>query len=155
MINVQDMRDTARDLLTKKEVRAVIGYRRSTNGMLAEPVVITDPAQADELIWDPTCFHNLSLYLVEDRKFLTHVRKTADAPIAIIAKGCDARSTVVLMQEHYFERKDIYIIGVSCEGSGVLDERKLARKGIQAPISASNGEDFRWEERRVGQKQSS
>ena len=142
MINIQDMRDTARDLLTKKEVRAVIGYRRSTNGMLAEPVVITDPAQADELIWDPTCFHNLSLYLVEDRKFLTHVRKTADAPIAIIAKGCDARSTVVLMQEHYFERKDIYIIGMSCEGTGVLDERKLARKGIQATNSAFDGDDF-------------
>jgi formate dehydrogenase (coenzyme F420) beta subunit len=142
MINVQDMRDTARDLLAKNEVRAVVGYRRSTNGMLAEPVVITDAAQADQLIWDPTCFHNLSLYLVEDRKFLKHVKEKPDLPIAIIAKGCDARSTVVLMQEHYFERKDVYIIGVSCEGSGVLDERKLAAKGIQATDSAFDGDDF-------------
>jgi len=142
MINLQDMRDTARDLLKKNEVRAVIGYRRSSNGMLAEPVVITDPAQADELIWDPTCFHNLSLYLVEDRKFLTHVRKTVDAPIAVVAKGCDVRSTVVLIQEHFFERKDVYIIGVSCEGTGVLDERKLARRGIQATDSAFDGDDF-------------
>src|ERR1035438_7283269 len=142
MINVQDMRDTARDMLTKNEVRAVIGYRRSTNGMLAEPVVITEPAQADELIWDPTCFHNLSLYLVEDRKFLAHVRKTADQPIAIVAKGCDARSIVVLMQENFFERKDVYIIGMSCEGSGVLDERKLENKGILATNSAFDGDDF-------------
>jgi formate dehydrogenase (coenzyme F420) beta subunit len=142
MINLQDMRDTARDLLAKNEVRAVVGYRRSTNGMFAEPVVITDAAQADQLIWDPTCFHNLSLYLVEDRKFLKHVKENPDLPIAIIAKGCDARSTVVLMQEHYFERKDVYIIGVSCEGSGVLDVRKLAAKGIQATDSAFDGEDF-------------
>ncbi len=142
MINIQDMRDTARNLLAKGEVRAVIGYRRGSSGMNAEPVVITNPAQADELVWDPTCFHNLSLYLVEDRKFLAHLRKTADLPIAIIAKGCDARSTVVLMQEHYFERKDIYIIGMSCEGTGVLDERKLARKGIQATNSAFDGDDF-------------
>jgi len=142
MIAIQDLRDTARNLLTKKEVRGVIGYRRGSSGMLAEPVVITDPAQVDELVWDPTCFHNLSLYLVEDRKFLAHLRKTADLPIAIVAKGCDARSIVVLMQEHYFERKDVYIIGVSCEGSGVLDERKLAAKGIQASNSAFDGDDF-------------
>ncbi|MBI5889057.1 MAG: 4Fe-4S dicluster domain-containing protein [Nitrosomonadales bacterium] len=142
MINLQDMRDTARNMLAKNEVRGVIGYRRSTNGMLAEPVVITKPEQADELIWDPTCFHNLSLYLVEDRKFLAHTRAKADLPIAIIAKGCDARSTVVLMQENYFERKDVYIIGVSCEGTGVLDERKLVKKGIRATNSAFDGDDF-------------
>jgi ferredoxin len=142
MINLQDIRDTARDMLAKNEVRGVIGYRRSTNGMLAEPVVITSPEQADELIWDPTCFHNLSLYLVEDRKFLAHTHTKADLPIAIIAKGCDARSTVVLMQENYFERKDVYIIGVSCEGTGVLDERKLAKKGIKATNSAFDGDDF-------------
>jgi ferredoxin len=142
MINLQDMRDTARDLLAKNEVRAVIGYRRSTNGMFAEPVVITDAAQADDLIWDPTCFHNLSLYLVKDRKFLKHVKERPDLPIAVIAKGCDARSTVVLMQEHYFERSEVYIIGVSCEGTGVLDQRKLAARGIQATDSAFDGDDF-------------
>ena len=142
MINLQDIRDTARDLLAKNEVRAVIGYRRGSSGMNAEPVIITDPAQADELVWDPTCFHNLSLYLVEDRKFLAHLRKTSDIPIAIIAKGCDARAIVVLMQEHYFKREDIYIIGVSCEGTGVLDERKLADKKIRAVNAAFDGNDF-------------
>ena len=54
MINLQDIRDTARNMLAKNEVRAVVGYRRSTNGMLAEPVVITKPEEADQLIWDPT-----------------------------------------------------------------------------------------------------
>jgi formate dehydrogenase (coenzyme F420) beta subunit len=142
MIDLKDIRDTARDMLAKKEVRAVVGYRRSTNGMLAEPVVITTPEEADQLIWDPTCFHNLSLYLVEDRKFLKHVKENPSAPIAIIAKGCDARSTVVLMQENYFDRKDVYIIGASCEGSGVVDERKLAKKGIQATDSRFDGDDF-------------
>ncbi len=142
MINLQDIRDTARDLLAKNEVRAVIGYRRGTNGMLAEPVTITKPEQADELVWDPTCFHNLSRYLVEDRKFLAHARQNPSLPIAIIAKGCDARSTAVLLQEHYFKREEVYIIGVSCEGTGVLDERKLASKGIQASDAAFDGDDF-------------
>jgi len=143
MINLKDIRDTARDLLAKGEVRAVIGYRRGSRGMLAEPAFITDPEQANDLVWDPTCFHNLSLYLVEDRKFLAHLRKTANAPIAIVAKGCDARSIVVLLQEHYFKREDVYIIGVSCEGTGVVDERKLAGRMPCAPTDAAfDGDDF-------------
>ena len=143
MINVRDIRDAARDLLAKGEVRAVIGYRRGSRGMAAEPVVITAPEQADELVWDPTCFHNLALYLVEDRKFLAHSRKAPGAPIAIIAKGCDARAIVVLMQEHYFKREEVYIIGVSCEGDGVLDERKLAGHVPGTPTDAAfEGDDF-------------
>ena len=144
MINLQDLRDAARDLLAKGEVRAVIGSRRGSRGMAAEPVVITAPEQADELVWDPTCFHNLALYLVEDRKFLAHSRANPGTPIAIVAKGCDARAVVVLMQEHYFKREEVYIIGVSCEGSGVLDERKLARQlnGITPSAAAFDGDDF-------------
>ncbi len=144
MINLKDIQDTARDMLTKGEVRAVIGYRRGSQGMLAEPAFITDPAQADDLVWDPSCFHNLSLYLVEDRKFLAHLNKASDGPIAIAAKGCDARSIVVLLQEHYFKREDVYIIGVSCEGTGVVDVRKLAPllNGAHATDAAFDGDDF-------------
>jgi len=144
MINIQDIRDTARDMLTKGEVRTVIGYRRGSRGMPAEPAFITSPEQADELIWDPTCYHNLSLYLVHDRKISAHLRKNSGSPIGIVAKGCDARSVVVLLQEHYFKREDVYIIGVSCEGTGVLDERKLATQlnGVQPTLAAFDGNDF-------------
>jgi len=61
---------------------------------------------------DPTCYHNLSLYLVHDKKIAAHLRKNSGSPIGIVAKGCDARSVVVLLQEHYFKREDVYIIGV-------------------------------------------
>lgn len=144
MINVQDIRDAARDMLTSGEVRAVVGYRRGSVGMAAEPAFITDPAQANELVWDPTCVHNLALYLVEDRKFLAHARQTANAPIAVVAKGCDARAIVVLMQENYFRREDVYIIGVSCEDSGVLAGYKLARHldGAEPSSAAFAGDEF-------------
>lgn len=145
MINLQDIHDTARDMLAKGEARAVIGYRRGSRGMLAEPAFLTNPEEADQLVWDPTCFHNLSLYLVHDRKHMAHAGKTSGGPpVAIMAKGCDARSIVVLLQENYFKRDDVYIIGVSCEGTGVVDERKLARhlNGAQATHSAFDGDDF-------------
>jgi formate dehydrogenase subunit beta len=144
VINLQDIRDTARDLLASGEVRAVIGFRRGSRGMAAEPAFITRAEEADELVWDPTCFHNLALYLVEDRKFQAHARANPATPIAVVAKGCDARAIVVLLQEHYFKREQVYIIGVSCEGSGVLDERKLAGhlNGFPATSAAFDGDDF-------------
>ncbi len=144
MINLQDIRDTARNLLAKNEVRAIIGYRRGSRGMQAEPVVINRPEQADELVWDPNCVHNLALNVVEDRKHLKHTRETPSAPIAVVAKGCDARAVAVLVQEHYFKREDVYVIGVSCEGTGVLDERKVASKlnGAHATNAAFDGDDF-------------
>ncbi len=144
MIKIQDIRDTARDMLAKNEVRAVIGYRRGSRGMQAEPVMITRPEQADELVWDPTCVHNLALNLVEDRKALKHKRETPKQPIAVVAKGCDARAVAVLVQEHYFKRDDVYIIGVSCEGTGVVDERKLANhlNGAHATNAAFDGDDY-------------
>jgi ferredoxin len=114
--------------------------------MAAEPVVISRPEDAESLVWDPSCVHNLALYLVEDRKRLARKQESADKPIAIVAKGCDARAIVVLMQENYFKREDVYIIGVSCEGTGMLDERKLAHYPDVNPNKledvAFNGDDF-------------
>lgn len=129
MINPQDLRVRARELLTKGEVRAVIGYRRGSRGMTAEPVIINRPEEAETLVWDPSCVHNLALYLVEDRKQLIRKQQSSNKPIAIVAKGCDARAIVVLLQENYFKREDIYIIGVSCETTGMVDDYKLANYG--------------------------
>ena len=146
MINPQDLCARARALLESKEVRAVVGYRRGSRGMAAEPVVITHPNEAASLVWDPSCVHNLALYLVEDRKHLSHHRQTPDKPIAVVAKGCDARALVVLMQENYFKREDVYILGVSCEGTGVFDDQKLARRfGLTSQSLAGakfDGDDF-------------
>lgn len=144
MINLKDIRDTARDMLTKGEVRAVVGWQQGSRGMAAEPVIITAPEQADNLVWNPTCYHNLSLYLVNDKKAQAHSKQKPTLPIAIIVKGCDARSTVVLMQENYFKRDEVYIIGVSCEGTGVIDERKLAiaLKGVQPASVAFDGDEY-------------
>ncbi|WP_295455210.1 4Fe-4S dicluster domain-containing protein [uncultured Thiodictyon sp.] len=126
MIDPEELRTRARDLLEGGQVRAVIGYRRGTRGWAAEPVVITRSEEAQDLVWDPSCVHNLALYLVQDRRRRGVLRGPPDRPIGILAKGCDARAIVVLMQENYVQRDEVYIIGLSCESSGMLDERKLA-----------------------------
>lgn len=147
MIDIQDLRAKARQLLANGEVRAVVGHRRGSRGLLAEPAVITRPEDAATLVWDPTCFHNLALYLVQDLKRALREHSIPDKPIAIMAKGCDARAIAVLMQENYFRRESIYILGVSCETSGMVDELKLPNHphgpGAKVVDKATfDGEDF-------------
>ncbi|MBK1699522.1 4Fe-4S dicluster domain-containing protein [Thiococcus pfennigii] len=132
MVNVDALRGYAADLLEKGQVRAVIGYRRGTAGVLAQPCTIDEAGEADALMWDPTCLNNLARYLVQDRQQQAAAQtrnKTPDGrPVAIVAKGCDSRAVAVLLQENYLKREDVVIIGVSCEGSGVIDPRKLAAR---------------------------
>ncbi|MDD5297152.1 MAG: 4Fe-4S dicluster domain-containing protein [Rhodocyclaceae bacterium] len=144
MIRIEDIRTQARDILETGEVRAVIGWRRGSRGMAAEPVLISQPEEAESLVWDPTCFHNLSLNLVQERKRLARKGMASNKPLALVAKGCDARSVTVLLQENHFRREDVYVLGVSCEGSGVLDERKLARvlDGLTPDSAAYDGDDY-------------
>jgi ferredoxin len=80
-----------------------------------------------QLVWDPTCFHNLALYLTGGKK-CTAALEPDNRPIAIVAKGCDSRAIMVLLQENYIKRESVHVLGVSCEGTGVIDEKKLKAK---------------------------
>jgi ferredoxin len=128
MVKVEEIRAYAADLLEKGKVRAVVGYRRGTAGALAEPCVVSDAAGVESLVWDAGCVNNLALYLVKDKKAQAASRTPDQRPLALVAKGCDSRAVAVLLQENYFKREDVVVIGVSCEGSGVVDPRKLSAK---------------------------
>lgn len=127
MVHADDIRAQARDLLGAGKVRAVLGWRRGTAGALAEPVFVTDAQQAAELVWDPTCVHNLALFLVNEKKRLKAERNADGRPLAMIAKGCDSRAIVVLLQENHIQRGEVVVLGVSCESAGMVDPRKLER----------------------------
>ncbi len=145
MVDIGEIRAHARTLLEEGRVQGVLGYRRGSAGAMAEPAYVTDPAEVDSLVWDPTCVHNLALNLVNQRKRLVAERSGDQRPIAIVAKGCDSRAVAVLLQENKFSRADVHIIGVSCEGAGVLDPRKLARelRGKAASAAAFDGDGIR------------
>ena len=124
MVEIEKLRAHAKELLEKGKVGCVLGYRKGTAGMgAAEPAFITRAEDVDSLVWDPTCVHNLAGQVKKARKD----KASAGKPIGIVAKGCDSRALVVLIQEKVIKREDVYIIGVSCEGTGVVDQRKLTR----------------------------
>lgn len=128
MVNVEDLRKEAKRILKEGKVKYVIGYSKDQNGFLPKPVFITDPEDVQKLIWDPTCVHNLTKFLVDEKKRKAREKKPDERPVGIVVKGCDSRAIVVLLQEKYIERKDVHILGVSCERTGVIDEKKLTKK---------------------------
>jgi ferredoxin len=89
---------------------------------------LKDPADVERLTWDPTCVQNLTRFLVDEKKRKKKEKEPDKRPVGIIVKGCDSRAINVLLQEKYIDREDIFILGVSCENTGVIDEKKLSKK---------------------------
>lgn len=137
MVVIEDIRARARELLESGTVRAVLGYRRSSAGVLAEPAFVTAPEDTAALELDATCVENLALYLVNEKKRQRTKGLPDKRPLAIIAKGCDSRTINVLLQENYIKRDEVVILGVSCESGGVIDTRKLNRALRGKPATAA------------------
>ena len=103
----EQIRQKARELLESEVVDCVLGYERATDGVNARPLFVYEPAEADRLIFDQTCTHNLTRYLL-NRK---------DKTTAVVVKPCDSRAINLLLNESQLERDKIYIIGVVCPGA--------------------------------------
>lgn len=108
------IRETARRLLQEQRVDGVIGFSRGTLPMMCQPVLITNPENADTLYWDSFCWLNLANYLPKRQ-----------GRIAVVAKGCDARNIVVHILENQINRDQVFVIGIPCEG--MIDRRKVIR----------------------------
>jgi ferredoxin len=128
MAQLEEIKKEAKRVLEEGKVKYLVGYKRSTNGILAAPAFIEDPNDVDQLIWEGTCVHNLTRFLVDEKRQKARQKAPDNRPVAIIAKGCDSRAINVLLQEKYIQREDVYIIGVSCENAGVVDVKKITRK---------------------------
>ncbi len=103
---IDQIRHKAKELLETKTVDCVIGYERATDNLTARPVFIYETSQVNKLIFDETCVHNLSKYLIDRRH----------KPTGIVAKPCDTRGINLLLNEKQLRRENLFIIGVVCFG---------------------------------------
>jgi formate dehydrogenase subunit beta len=116
----------AKELLSLGEVACVIGYERGRRGRV-RPVFVYDEADAERLVWDQTCHHNLMVYLRD----LSLPRGGSGASrVAVVAKPCDVRALNVLIHEGQVEREEVFVMGVACagmlEGAGGEEGEPLA-----------------------------
>jgi ferredoxin len=106
---MQELRDLARRLLTEGAVKVVIGWEEGPRG--ARPAFVTRPEDADRLIFDARCVHDLATYLSPRRKPIVAMGKAA-----VVVKGCDAKALAGLIREAQVKREDVVVIAVRCGG---------------------------------------
>lgn len=113
---IEELKTKLIELLNSQQVDLIIGYKRSADGISAQPCFVKDADGLGQLIWDAYCVYNLCVYL----------KDFPGKKIAIFAKACDSKAITVLLQENQLKKEDIFIIAVEC--SGVVGEIDFAEK---------------------------
>jgi ferredoxin len=127
----EKIRTKVKQWLEDKEVKYVIGYEKGNNTPIARPVFISDPAEVDKLVWNPTCVHNLTYFLVDELKKKPTEESDLE-PIGILVKPCDSKTIVELIKEKIVSRERVKIIGVTSRG--VINPKKLEKAMQNIPL---------------------
>jgi formate dehydrogenase subunit beta len=107
----QKLRNEAKALLEQEKVDYIVGFALGSLKFTTTPLITRDKNDIDCLVINPFIVNNLA-------NFLTELK----GRIGIVAKGCDSRSIVSLIQDNKVAREDVVILGVPC--SGIVDLSK-------------------------------
>ena len=108
----QKLRSEAKALLEQGKVDYILGFEPGSLKFTTTPLITRDTDDIDRLVINPFIVNNLAV-------FLTELKGKA----GIVAKGCDSRSVVSLIQDNKVARENVVIIGVPCPG--MIDLRKV------------------------------
>lgn len=117
---MSNVNEIAKELLKESKAAVVIGYAEGSMPGKAQTFFARTPEDAGKLTFNKYCTNNLAVYLNKYHKL--------PRPLAIVLKGCDARSLTVLIQEKQIDRKDVIVIGVPCGGVYDSATGELAHK---------------------------
>ncbi|MDR2934908.1 MAG: 4Fe-4S dicluster domain-containing protein [Candidatus Adiutrix sp.] len=112
----QNIQTAARRALADGRAEVVFGYRQGTAPFTAAPHFARTPEDCGQFVWTSFARVNLAAYLPK-----------YPGKVALIARGCEARSAVGQVVESQFPRENLYVIGVGCQGM-VDPEAVLARE---------------------------
>jgi len=109
--------------LEQNKVDLIIGFEPGSLKFTTTPLITRDKDDLDRLVINPFIVNNLAVFLPDIKG------PDLKGRIAIVAKGCDSRSIVSLIQDNKISRDDLVIIGIPCPGMIELDKlEKLAGK---------------------------
>jgi len=137
LVDEKKLQDKAKEVLIRDDVRRLIGWKRSTYGFEAAPVVIKDASEVDQLIFDATCVQNPASFMaLEEKRPVPRGEEPDTRKVAVMVKGCDSRAIVQQLVEKAYARDDVIVLGVPCQG--VIDRRKAGKLFGEAatPVSA-------------------
>lgn len=110
----QLIREEAKKALESGAASVVIGWGAGSVPFKTTPVFVEKPDDVEKLVWNPACVNNLAVYLP---------RMAKDRKVGIVAKPCDIRSIIALIQERQVKRENLFVIGLGC--AGVVDAFSL------------------------------
>ncbi len=110
----QRLRTEAKTLLEQDKVDYIIGFEPGILKFTTTPLITKDKDDIDRLVINSFIANNLA-------NFLTELK----GRVGIVAKGCDSRSIVSLIQDNKVAREDVVILGVPCPG--IIDLSKVEK----------------------------
>ncbi len=143
MVDNAKLKDVAKEVISREDVRLLIGYRPGTYGFRARPAFVENSDQVDELIFSPACVSNLSSYLtLEEKTPLPRGVEPDLRKVAVMVKGCDSRALVQQLVEKAYDREHILVLGIPCRG--VVDMAKVENRfpGVISGEIAMEGDNL-------------
>ena len=127
---MQELVSRAKELLNEGKVTRVLGWKKGDLSYNPEPAYFKQIEELDHFIYDGFCGANLSKYLIGTTE-----------PTVVFLRPCDTYSFNQLLKEHRIDRKNVYIIGVGCQGT--LDMNRIKGAGIKGILDIS-GANTEW-----------
>ena len=103
----QALRKRVAELLENGTVVTFLGWESGRFANQTTPIVISNPAQSEKLVWNEYCVNTLAKYTRD----LAHRGR-----VGVVVRGCDSRGIVRLINDKVITREDVYLIGVGCPG---------------------------------------
>ena len=110
----QYLREEAKTLLEKAKVDYIVGFEPGSLKFTTTPLITRNKNDVSRLIINPFMANNLGVYLTDLK-----------GRVGIVAKGCDSRSIISLIQDNQVKRVNVIILGVPC--SGVINLVKMEK----------------------------
>jgi len=107
----------SRRLLDTGQVDVILGFARSDVPWSMQPIFVFTRDDCVKLDISSFCYQNLAVYLPR-----------IQGRVGIIAKPCDVRTIVQMVNENQVSRKKVKILSFRCPG--MLDPEKLKAKGV-------------------------
>ncbi len=99
------LRQQARELLSENKIDWLAGFAGGSLKFTATPLITRNADDAETLVVNPFTTSNLANFILG-----------LEGKVGIVAKGCDGRSIVSLIQDNKIKRDELFIIGIPCEG---------------------------------------
>jgi len=110
----QRLHREAKVLLEQGQVDYIVGFEPGSLKFTTTPLITRGKEEVDRLVINPFIVNNLA-------NFLTELK----GRVGIVAKGCDSRSIVSLIQDNKVAREDVVILGIPCPG--IIDLSKVEK----------------------------